>query len=96
MTQHAPCWLALEGPFLYSSNSPIQSVSRYAVYGTNIVQDAAAAAQLSGSPTDIAYGQGRIAVVDGAGAVSHLSIFAVDADGNLSLKGFATINARAE
>ena len=39
--------------------------------------------------------QGRITVVDGAGAVSHLSIFAVDEDGNLSLSGFATINAPA-
>ena len=94
-TQHAPCWLALHGPFLYSSNSPSKSVSRYAVYGTQIVQDAAVAAQFSGSPTDIAYGGGWIGVVDGSGAVSHISIFSVDEDGNLTLNAVATINAPA-
>jgi hypothetical protein len=94
-TQHAPCWLALDGPFLYSSNSPSKSVSRYAVYGQKIVQDAAVAAQFGGAPTDIAYGHGLIAVVDGAGSVSHLSIFNVDEDGNLNLNGVAAINAPA-
>jgi hypothetical protein len=94
-TQHAPCWLALDGPFLYSSNSPSKSVSRYAVYGQKIVQDAAVAAQFGGNPTDIASGQGLIAVVDGAGSVSHLSIFNTDEDGNLTLNGVATINAPA-
>src|SRR5271157_1734077 len=43
-TQSAPCWLALVGHFLFSSNSPSMSVSRYAVYGQKIVQDAAIAA----------------------------------------------------
>jgi hypothetical protein len=38
-TQNAPCWLALEGPFLFSSNSPSMSVSRYAVYGQTTWQD---------------------------------------------------------
>jgi hypothetical protein len=81
-TQNAPCWLALEGPFLFSSNSPSMSVSRYAVYGQKIVQDAAVAASLSGDPTDIASGAGLVAVIDGSG---HLSIFSVDEDGNLTL-----------
>jgi hypothetical protein len=81
-TQNAPCWLALEGPFLFSSNSPSMSVSRYAVYGQKIVQDAAVAATLTGDPTDIAYGAGLVAVIDGSG---HLSIFSVDEDGNLTL-----------
>ena len=94
-TQHAPCWLALTGPFLFSSNSPSMSVSRYAVYGQKIVQDAAVAAQFNGSPTDITYGEGLIAVVDGSGSVSHVSIFSVDEDGNLTLTGAATVNAPA-
>jgi hypothetical protein len=81
-TQNAPCWLTLEGPFLFSSNSPSMSISRYAVYGQKIVQDAAVAATLSGDPTDIAYGAGLVAVIDGSG---HLSIFSVDEDGNLTL-----------
>ena len=84
-TQTAPCWLTLVGPFLFSSNSPSMSVSRYAVYGQKIVQDAAVAATLNGNPTDIASGEGLVAVIDGNGTVSHLSIFSVDEDGNLTL-----------
>jgi hypothetical protein len=84
-TESAPCWLTLEGPFLFSSNSPSKSISRYAVYGQKIVQDAAVAATLNGDPTDIAYGDGLVAVIDGSGPVTHLSIFSVDEDGNLTL-----------
>ena len=84
-TQMAPCWLALEGPFLFSSNSPSMSISRYAVYGQKIVQDAAVAATLNGDPTDIAYAGGMIAVIDGSGSVTHLSMFSVDEDGNMTL-----------
>ena len=91
--QHAPCWLALVGPFLYSSNSPSMSISRFAVYGQKIVQDGAVAATLNGAPTDIASGKGLVAVIDGAGAISHLSIFDVDEDGNLTLHASATISS---
>lgn len=84
-TQNSPCWLALEGPFMFSSNSPSMSVSRYAVYGQKIVQDAAVAASFNGDPTDIAAAGGWVAVIDGNGPNSHLSIFSVDEDGNLSL-----------
>jgi hypothetical protein len=94
-TQHSPCWLALVGPFLYSSNSPSMTVSRYAVYGQKIVQDAAVAAQLNGAPTDIASGAGLVAVVDGSGSVSHVSAFHVDEDGNPTLAGSATVNGAA-
>jgi len=95
-TQHAPCWLALEGPFLFSSNSPSMSISRYAVYGQKIVQDAAVAASLQGAPTDIGSGDGLVAVVDGfttPSAGSHLTIFSVDEDGNLTVKGVVTTTA---
>ncbi|MBZ5620200.1 MAG: hypothetical protein LAQ69_15960 [Acidobacteriia bacterium] len=91
-TQHAPCWLTLVGPFLFSSNSPSLSLSRYAVYGQKIVQDAAVAAQLNGSPTDIASGDGLVAVIDGSG---HLSIFSVDEDGNLTLQAAPAIPTAA-
>lgn len=90
-TQNAPCWLALAGPFLFSSNSPSMSVSRYAVYGQKIVQDAAVAAQFQGNPTDIAAAEGWVAVVDGNGTASHLSIFAADEDGNLTLQKAVTL-----
>jgi hypothetical protein len=95
VTQHAPCWLTLVGPFLFSSNSPSMSVSKYVVFGQNIVQEVAVAAQFNGAPTDIASGHGFVAVIDGAGSVSHVSIFRVDDDGNLTLKSRATVNAPA-
>jgi len=94
-TQHAPCWLALVGPFLFSSNSPSMTVSRYAVYGQKIVQDAAVAAQLNGMPTEIASRKGLVTVIDGNGPLSHLAIFSVDEDGNLTLQAAATITGAA-
>lgn len=93
--QHSPCWLALVGPFLYASNSPSSSLSRFAVYGQKIVPDLDVAASLNGAPTDIASGDGLVAVIDGNSGLSHLSVFQVDEDGNLTLHGAATIQSAA-
>jgi len=90
VTQHAPCWVALDGPFLFSANSPSKSVSRYAVYGEKIVQDAAVVAEFNGNPTDIAAHGGLAAVVDNNGTVSHVTVFKVDEDGNFAVRGVAT------
>ena len=96
-TQSAPCWLALDGPFLFSANSPSSSVSRYLVYGDVITQQVAVAARFNGNPTDITYRSGLAAVVDGNSTegVSHLSTFHVDERGNLAPYGVATINGVA-
>lgn len=94
-TQSAPCWVTLDGPFLFSTNSPSKSVSRYAVYGRKIIQDAAVVATFGGSPTDIAYRSDLAAVIDANGSAAHVSIFNVDEDGNFTLKGLATINNAA-
>lgn len=92
-TQMAPCWVTLDGPFLFSANSPSHSVSRYVVTGHSIVQDAAVVATFNGNPTDITYRDGLAAVVDGNGSTSHVSIFDVDGDGNFGLKSSVTINS---
>jgi hypothetical protein len=92
-TQMAPCWVALDGPFLFSANSPSHSVSRYAVYGRRIVQDAAVVASFNGHPTDIVYGDNLAAVVDGDGSASHVSIFVVDGDGDFSLRSTVTLDS---
>ncbi|WP_143525975.1 hypothetical protein [Rhodanobacter sp. C05] len=92
-TQSAPCWVTLDGPFLFSSNSPSKSVSRYAVYGEKIIQDAAVVASFNGNPTDITYRKDLAAVIDANGSVSHVSIFNVDEDGSFTLKGLTTINS---
>ena len=81
-TQHAPCWLTLVDQFLYSSNSPSHSISRYVVTGAQIVLDAALVATTAGAPTDIASSAHLIAVLDG-GAQTHLTQFLVDGDGDL-------------
>ncbi|MGH8156886.1 MAG: hypothetical protein ACREPQ_02095 [Rhodanobacter sp.] len=91
-TQSAPCWVTLDGPFLFSANSPSKSVSRYVVYGEKIIQDAAVVTSFNGNPTDITYRNDLAAVIDANGSVSHVSIFDVDGDGNFTLKGLATIN----
>ncbi|GLQ45361.1 hypothetical protein GCM10007862_04120 [Dyella lipolytica] len=94
-TQSAPCWVTLDGPFLFSANSPSHSVSRYAVYGDKIVQDAAVVTTFSGNPTDITYRSDLAAVIDANGSVSHVSIFNVDGSGSFTLKAQATINSAA-
>lgn len=92
-TQMAPCWVALDGPFLFSANSPSHSVSRYTVFGHKIVQDAAVVASFDGAPTDITYRDNLAAVVDGNGSTSHVSIFNVDGDGDFALKSSVTIDS---
>jgi hypothetical protein len=91
-TQHAPCWVALDGPFLFSANSPSHSVSRYAVYGQKIVQDAAVVTTFTGSPTEIVYRDGLAAVIDAAAGISRVTVFKVDQDGNFAPQGVATLS----
>ncbi len=90
--QQAPCWLALNGPFLYSANTASMSISRFAVYGQKIVLDGEVAAKVNGGPTDIDSKDGLLAVIDSSGSTSHLSIFAVDEDGNLALNASTSMN----
>jgi len=59
--------VTLDGPFLFSANSPSHTVSRYAVYGQQIIQDAAIVATFNGNPADIAYRAGLAAVIDANG-----------------------------
>ncbi|MFL6699872.1 MAG: hypothetical protein ACJ8GJ_22100 [Vitreoscilla sp.] len=94
-TQHAPCWVALDGPFLFSANSPSKSVSRYAVYGQKIIQDAAVVTTFTGNPTEIVYRDGLAAVIDAAGGISRVSVFKVDEDGNFASQGVATLSGVA-
>jgi hypothetical protein len=93
--QGAPCWLTLVGPFLFSSNTASKTVSRYAVYGQKIVQDAGVVASTSGATVDIDSGDGLVAVIDNGTSTSNISIFTVDEDGNLTLRKATSINSVA-
>ena len=90
-TQNAPCWATLTGPFLYTSNTASQNLSRYAVYGQKIVLDQAIVATFTGNPTDNTSGEGLVAAIDGVSGTSHLSIFNRDEDGNLTPSAVVTI-----
>jgi len=93
-SQHSPCWLALVGQYLYSSNSPSHSISRYVVTGTRIILDADVVATTAGAPTDIGASDRVVGVLDG-GAQTHLTQFAVDDDGNLQQMAVSVVNAGA-
>jgi hypothetical protein len=93
--QHSPCWAALVGPYLYTTNSPSLSISRLVATGDNVILDEAVAATTTGSPTDIAGAERLLAVVDGADGVSRLTQYAVDEGGNLTVAAQTTIAAPA-
>ena len=94
-SQIAPCWATLDGPYLFTANTPSKSISRYVAYGTQLILDAEVAASLTDKPTDVAFSHGILAVVSSNGTVSRLSQFHVDSDGNLSLLGSSTVGASA-
>jgi hypothetical protein len=83
--QHAPCWIAVVGPYLFTTNSPSHSVSRLIAGGANILLDDPVAAQTAGAPIDVAAEGDLLALVesDGGGA-SHLTQFRIDENGNLT------------
>jgi hypothetical protein len=89
-TQHAPCWLALVGAYLYSSNSPSHSISRYVVSGVSVTLDEAVVASTGGAPTDIASSGRTVAVIDGGGQ-THLTQFDVDDAGDLHQRAVSLI-----
>jgi hypothetical protein len=83
--QHAPCWIAVVGPYLFTTNSPSHSVSRLIAAGATVLLDDPVAAHTNGAPIDVAAEGDLLALVevDGAGA-SHLTQFRIDEDGNLT------------
>jgi hypothetical protein len=82
---HAPCWNALSGHFLYSSDSPGKQLLRYLVSDTNVFFDKPGVATLTGSPTDLAVAGSLLAVIDGgSGGISNASLFDIDSEGELT------------
>ena len=61
---HAPCWNALAGHFLYSSDSPGKQLLRYLVSDDNIFLDKIGVATLTGAPTDLAVQNNLLGVID--------------------------------
>ena len=82
--QHAPCWIAVVGPYLFTTNSPSHSVSRLIAAGANILLDDPVAAQTTGAPIDVAAEGDLLALVETGGGASLLTQFRVDENGNLT------------
>ena len=85
---HAPCWNALYGQFLYSSDSPGKQLLRYLVSDTSVFFDKPAVAKLGGPPTDLDIRNNLLGVIDGGDGVnySNASLFEIDSEGELTLR----------
>ena len=93
--QHSPCWVAIAGPYLFTSNSPSRSVSRLVATGATILLDDPVAAQTVGAPIDIAVVDKRLAVLDTDAGVTRVTQFTVGDDGALTPVAVSTIQASA-
>ena len=83
---HAPCWNALSGQFLFSSDSPGGQLLRYLVSDSHVFFDKAAVAKLAGAPTDLSIQDSLLGVIDGgSGGNSDVSLFDIDSEGELTL-----------
>jgi len=84
---HAPCWNALRGHFLFSSDSPGMQLVRYLVSDSNVFLDKIAVATLSGAPTDLAIRDEILGVIDGGNGVnSDVTLFDISYEGELKLR----------
>jgi hypothetical protein len=82
---HAPCWNALSGHFLFSSDSPGKQLVRYLVSDQNVFMDKATAAILTGAPTDLTIEGSLPGVIDGGNGVnSDITLFDVSSEGELT------------
>jgi len=91
---HAPCWNALSGHFLFSSDSPGKQLLRYLVSDQNVFLDKAGVATLTGAPTDLAIKGTLLGVIDGGnGAFSDVTLFNISSEGELTMSFTMRITA---
>ena len=92
---HAPCWNALHGQFLFSSDSPGRQLYRYLVSNNSIFFDKVVAPRFQGSPTDLDIVDGIMGVIDGGadGVNSNVSVFDIDSEGEPILRFLVRIAA---
>jgi hypothetical protein len=82
---HAPCWNALSGHFLFSSDSPGMQLLRYLVSDSNVFLDKIGVATLTGAPTDLTVQDNLLGVIDGGnGVTSDATLFDISYEGELT------------
>lgn len=80
--QHAPCWLTLLGPWLFCSNTPSKTISRYDVSNQRLVLAEPIAVRTRGEPTDIA-AEGEIVAALELGEKISITQFRLLSNGDL-------------
>jgi hypothetical protein len=95
--QNAPCWMTRFDKYLFTANTGSHTISRLIGTGNNIFVDNPVAASIpaGGAPSDIDAAGDALAVIDRAGAVSHISVFDVNEFGELSAVRTATVGPSA-
>jgi hypothetical protein len=82
--QQSPCWAAVIGPYLFTSNTPSHSVSRFVATSNRLLLDREVAAQTAGTPSDIAAQGDLLALIEAnGGGTAHVTQFHITADGDL-------------
>lgn len=85
-SQHAPCWLTAMGPWLFCSNTPSKTISRYQISDQGLALSELIAARIQGGlPSDLDADNGILAVLDTGNGNAHITQFQIDKDGNLKL-----------
>jgi len=89
--QVAPCWMTRAGKYVFTANTGSHTISRLVGTGANVFVDSLVAATIAtgGAPSDIDADGGVLGVIDRGGGASHLSLFALDAFGDLTPLGSA-------
>ena len=93
--QAAPCWMTRLGKYLFTANTGSRTISRLVGTGNNIFVDSVVAATVptGGAPSDIDADDGVLGVIDHSTGASHLSVFAVNAFGELSASASIDLGA---
>jgi hypothetical protein len=84
--QAAPCWMTRSGKYLFTANTGSHTISRLIGTGNNVFVDVKVAAIIpsGGAPSDIDADGGVLGVIDHIAGVSHLTLFTMNAFGELS------------
>jgi hypothetical protein len=92
-SQAADCWTTRAGKYIFTANTGSKTISRLVGTGNNVFVDASVAASIAsgGAPADIDTDKGVLGVIDHGAGQSHVSLFTVNAFGELTASG-APIN----
>jgi len=83
-TQHAPCWLTLMGSWLFCSNTPSKSISRYNASANDLTLAKLIAVQTQGEPSDIDAEDQMLGALERGGSQTRLTLFQADNEGNFT------------